>query len=195
MTMEDYARLERVQGYYGGQMASFEAVFSPRGTDGQPMPLFDRDTGRIDPFVEKAWERYDINRLLKTNWPKLGPKLQGKLHIIVGTQDTFHLEAGVYLLRQMLKDLGAVGESTKTTTSEKSSLIGGGYIEFIDGRDHFDLYGGGLAERIAKEMFEVARPRARKTTTLRKAAQVGCLERALVPPLGGQVRFLNEHIV
>jgi S-formylglutathione hydrolase FrmB len=170
MTMEDYARLERVQGYYGGQMASFEAVFSPRGPDGQPMPLFDRDTGRIDPFVQKAWERYDISRLLRTNWPRLGPKLQGKLHIIVGTQDTFHLEAGVYLLRQMLKDLGAVGETTKTASTEKSDLLGGGYIEFIEGRDHFDLYGGGLADRIAAEMFEVARPKARKTTSLRKAA-------------------------
>jgi len=170
MTMEDYARLERVQGNYGGQMASFEAVFSPRGPDGQPMPLFDRDTGRIDPFVQKSWERYDISRLLRTNWPRLGPKLQGKIHIIVGTQDTFHLEAGVYLLRQMLKDLGAVGETTKTAGTEKSDLPGGGYIEFIEGRDHFDLYGGGLADRIANEMFEVARPKARKTTSLRKAA-------------------------
>jgi S-formylglutathione hydrolase FrmB len=170
MTMEDYARLESVQGYYGGQMASFEAVFSPRRPDGQPMPLFDRDTGRIDPFAQKAWERYDISRLLRTNWPRLGPKLQGKLHIIVGTQDTFHLEAGVYLLRQMLKGLGVVGETTKTAGSEKSNLAAGGYIEFIEGRDHFDLYNGGLVERIANEMFEVARPSARQTTALRKAA-------------------------
>jgi hypothetical protein len=170
MTMEDYARLERVEGYYGGQMTSFEAVFSPRGPDGQPMPLFDRDTGRIDPFVQKAWERYDITRRLRTNWPRLGPKLQGKLHIVVGTQDTFHLEAGVYLLRDMLRGLGAVGETTKTPDSEKSTLRGGGYIEFTEGRDHFDLYNGGLADRIANEMFEVARPKARKATPLRKAA-------------------------
>ncbi|MDQ2976746.1 MAG: esterase family protein [Acidobacteriota bacterium] len=170
MTMEDYARLERVEGYYGGQMASFEAVFSPRGPDGQPMPLFDRDTGRIDPFVQKAWERYDITKLLKTNWPRLGPRLQGKLHIIVGTQDTFHLEAGVHLLRDMLRGLGVAGESIKTTGGEKSNLPGGGYIEFIDGRDHFDLYNGGLADRIANEMFEVARPKARKPAPLRKAA-------------------------
>lgn len=170
ITMGDYAPFERAQGYYGGQMASFEAVFSPRGSDGQPMPLFDRDTGRIDPFVQKAWERYDITRLLRTNWPRLGPKLQGKLHIIVGTQDTFHLEAGVYLLRDMLRGLGVVGESTKTPGSEKSNLPAGAYIEFVEGRDHFDLYNGGLADRTANEMFEVARPKARKTAPLRKAA-------------------------
>ncbi|MEP6707799.1 MAG: alpha/beta hydrolase-fold protein [Pyrinomonadaceae bacterium] len=150
MTLEEYARLERVEGYFGGQMASFEAVFSPRAADGQPMPLFDRDTGRIDPFVQKAWERYDINRLLRENWAKLGPKLQGKLHIIVGTADTFHLERAVYLLRDTLKTLGSDAK-----------------IEFIEGRDHFDLYQGGLAERIAREMYAVARPQARQTKVAR----------------------------
>lgn len=140
-TLEQYARSERVLGPYGGQMASFEAVFSPRGQDGQPMPLFDRDTGRIDPFVAKAWERYDISRLLRNNWKTLGPRLEGKLHIIVGTADTFHLEAAVYLLRDVLKGLGS--DAT---------------FEFIEGRDHFNLYEGGLADRIAKQIYAVARP-------------------------------------
>ncbi len=31
----------------GGQLQSFEAVFSPRGKDGKPMPLWDRTTGVI----------------------------------------------------------------------------------------------------------------------------------------------------
>jgi enterochelin esterase-like enzyme len=145
MTLQDYALLERVEGYYGGQMASFEAVFSPRGEDGQPMPLFDRDTGRVDPAVQKYWERYDITRLLKNNWATLGPKLRGKLHIIVGTADTFHLEEAVYLLRDALKSLGSDAQ-----------------IEFIEGRDHFDLYEGGLSERIAQEMYAVARPQAKR---------------------------------
>jgi pimeloyl-ACP methyl ester carboxylesterase len=145
MTLEEYARQERVLGSYGGQMASFDAVFSPRGADGQPMPLFDRDTGRIDPFVQKAWERYDISRILRDNWTRLGPKLRGKLHIIVGTADTFHLEEAAYLLRDTLKSLG-------------SDAV----FEFIEGRDHFDLYDGGLAERIAREMYAVARPLTRK---------------------------------
>ena len=149
MTMEEYAHLERVLGPYGGQMASFEAVFSPRGPDGQPMPLFDRDTGRIDPFVQKVWEeRYDISSILRRNWRTLGPRLRGKIHIIVGTLDTFHLEKAVYLLRDTLKGLGSDAR-----------------IEFIEGRDHFDLYDGGLHERIAREMYQVARPQGRKTKT------------------------------
>jgi enterochelin esterase-like enzyme len=141
MTLEDYVQLERVEGPYGGQFASFEAVFSPRGQDGQPMPLFDRDTGRIDPFVQKSWERYDISRLLRTNWATLGPRLRGKIHVTVGTVDTFHLEAPVYMLRDTLKELGSDAK-----------------FEFIEGRDHFDLYEGGLEARIAREMYAVARP-------------------------------------
>lgn len=142
MTVEEYTRLEQVEGYYGGQMASFEAVFSPRGADGQPMQLFDRETGRIDPAVAKAWERYDIARVLRDNWATLGPKLRGKLHIVVGTADTFHLDEGVRLLQATLKSLG-----------------GDAQIEFLEGRDHFNLYEGGLADRFAREMYAVARPR------------------------------------
>ena len=136
-----YAHYARVVGDYGGQIESFEAVFSPRGEDGRPMPLFDRDTGTIDPIVQNAWERYDIARLLVGNWKTLGPKLRGKLHLVVGTADNFHLEEAVYLLRDKLKALGS--DAT---------------FEIIEGRDHMDLYEGNLADRIALEMYKVARP-------------------------------------
>jgi hypothetical protein len=144
MTVEQYARQERVLGYYGGQFASFEAVFSPKGPDGQPMPIFDRDTGTVDPEVQKAWAKYDISRLLRENWKTLGPKLKGKLHIICGTADTFHLDEALRLLDAELKKLGSDAK-----------------IEFIEGRTHFDLYKDGLSERIAKEMYAVARPNAK----------------------------------
>ncbi len=144
MTFRQYAMQERVLGYYGGQMGSFNAVFSPKGDDGQPMKLFDIDTGRIDPAVQKAWEKYDISRLLRTNWKTLGPKLKGKLHIIVGTADTFHLNEAVKLLDDELKKLGSDAK-----------------IEYIEGKTHFDLYQNGLADRIANEMYAVARPMAK----------------------------------
>lgn len=144
MTFRQYAQQERVLGYFGGQFASFDAVFSPKGADGQPMPLFDRDTGRIDPFVAKAWEKYDISLILRKNWLTLGPKLKGKLHIIVGTIDNFHLDESLRLLDAELKKLGSDAK-----------------IEYVEGRDHFDLYNGGLSDRIANEMYAVARPKAK----------------------------------
>jgi hypothetical protein len=45
IAMEDYTRREFILGEYGGQLSSFEAVFSPRGADGRPMRLFNRITG------------------------------------------------------------------------------------------------------------------------------------------------------
>jgi S-formylglutathione hydrolase FrmB len=141
-----FAHFALVVGEYGGQIESFEAVFSPRGEDGRPMPLFDRETGAIDPQVQKAWERYDISRLLSSNWKTLGPKLRGKLHLVVGAADNFHLEEAVYLLRDTLKGLGS--DAT---------------FEIIEGRDHMDLYQGDLGDRIVREMYKVARPGAKAT--------------------------------
>ena len=141
-SMEDLAKQERVLGDYGGQLASFEWVFSPRGKDGRPMPLFDRDTGNIDPEVAAYWEKhYDIANLLRTNWRTLGPQLNGKIHMTVGTADTFHLDESAHLLEQTIKDLGGKASFT-----------------YPEGRNHFDLYQGGLTEKIAKEMYAVARP-------------------------------------
>jgi Putative esterase len=138
----DLALQERVLGDYGGQLASFEWVFSPRGEDGRPMPLFDRVSGLIDPEVAEYWENhYDIANLLRKNWKKVGPLLNRKIHLTVGTADTFHLDEPARLLEQTFRDLG--GQASFT---------------YLEGRSHFDLYQGGLSERIAKEMYAVARP-------------------------------------
>jgi len=138
------AMQERVLGYYGGQFASFNAVFSPKGQDGQPMSLFDVDTGRVDPAVAKAWQKYNISLVLRNNWKTLGPKLKGKIHILVGTADTFHLDEAVRLLDAELKKLGSDAK-----------------IEYVENKTHFDMYQDGLANRIAKEMYAVARPGAK----------------------------------
>lgn len=141
MSLKQYVQMERVTGDFGGQFASFEAVFSPKGIDGRPMPLFNRETGVIDPFTAKSWEKYDISKVLQANWKTLAPKLKGKIHIIVGTADTFHLDEGVRLLEATLKNLGSDAK-----------------IEYLEGRTHFDLYKDGLNERIANEIYAVARP-------------------------------------
>jgi len=140
-TWEEFAKQEGVQGEYGGQLASFEYVFSPKGPDGRPMKLFNRETGEIDPEVARYWQRYDIKRLLETNWQALGPKLRGKLHIVVGSEDTFHLEEAVKLLCGFIEAKGM----------DKA-------CEMVEGRDHMNLYQSyktypdGLAQRIDDEM-------------------------------------------
>jgi hypothetical protein len=146
-TMQQLAQLEAVVGPYGGQLASFEWVFSPRGPDGRPAPLFDRVTGDINPTVAAYWRaHYDIVQRLNSDWKTIGPDLQGKIHLIVGTDDTFYLDGAAHSLQSNLDRLGGHAQFT-----------------FLPGRSHFDVYKTGddryaLFDRIAAEMYAVARP-------------------------------------
>jgi hypothetical protein len=54
-TLRDMVALETALGDYGGQFGSFDWVFSPRGPDGRPVPMFDRATGAVDPAVVAYW--------------------------------------------------------------------------------------------------------------------------------------------
>jgi hypothetical protein len=143
-SLQEYAQQEAVIGSVGGQMASFEWVFSPRCSNGRPCQLFDRVTGEVNPDVSKYWEEhYDIAHLLQTQWPEIGPDLKGKIHLFVGTWDTFHLDEPARKLQGVLESLGADAHFT-----------------FIPERDHFNLYQGELDEKIAQEMYRVARSEA-----------------------------------
>ena len=124
----------------GGQLQSFEAVFSPKGKDGQPLPLWNRTTGVIDPNVAKAWRRYDIRMILENNWKSLGPKLAGKIHVYMGDEDTFYLDGATRLLQKSLKEL-------------KSDAV----VEIFPGRDHGNLIDTELRKRIASEMAKSVR--------------------------------------
>jgi pimeloyl-ACP methyl ester carboxylesterase len=129
-----FSRLEEAMGD-GGQLCSFEAVFSPLGADGRPRRLWNRETGAIDPETAKGWEAYDIRLVLERNWPTLAPKLAGKLHVICGGVDTFYLEGAVQLLKESLAKL-------------KSDAV----VEIIPGRDHGTVLDRNLAKRIDDEM-------------------------------------------
>jgi hypothetical protein len=125
------AGLESVLGDYGGQLASFEWVFSPRGPDGRPKPLFNRATGEIDPEVAAYWRKhYDIVEYLNTNWKTIGVDLRGKIHLIVGTDDTFYLDGAAHSLESALKRLGGDPHFTfcpagPTSTSTWKAMIVG----------------------------------------------------------------------
>ena len=88
----------------GEQFDIWQAVYSPVGKDGYPDPIFDKETGEIYPDVAAYWkEHYDLRYILEKNWPTLGPKLQGKLHIYCGSADTYFLNDAVYLMEDFLK--------------------------------------------------------------------------------------------
>jgi hypothetical protein len=132
---DSFSRMDDVIGW-GGQLRSFEAVFSPVDETGRPRKLWDRKTGAIDQTVAKAWERYDIRLVLERNWPTLGPRLKGKLHVITGGLDTFYLEGAVRLLKESLAKLG-------------SDAV----VEIVPKRDHGSLMDQTLARRLDREMY------------------------------------------
>ncbi|MFH2056999.1 MAG: alpha/beta hydrolase-fold protein [bacterium] len=86
----------------GWALSTFEAVFSPRGQDGHPHKLWDRETGVIDAAVAEAWKDYDLRFILKKNQATLAPQLAGKIHIYVAENDRFGLDDPVKSLQQAL---------------------------------------------------------------------------------------------
>jgi hypothetical protein len=122
------------RGWEHRQFESFDAVFSPRGADGKPKPLFDRKNGVIDAAVERYWvAHYDIANILQQHWPELHDKLRGKLHFIVGTKDTFGLDAPVRLLQQELAALGSDAEFDYAPGADHWSVLrwNGGVFAYI----------------------------------------------------------------
>jgi len=94
------------RGRSGGQWDIWQAVYSPVGADGYPAPIWDKRTGVIDHAVADYWrEHFDLGHILERDWPTLGPKINGKLHIYVGEADNYFLNNAVYLVEGRLKNL------------------------------------------------------------------------------------------
>ena len=105
-TLEDANQFELALGSRsrsGQQWDIWEAVYSPAGSDGYPKRIWDKVTGEIDHEVAKYWrENYDLRHIMQRDWAKLGPKLQGKIHLYCGDMDSYYLNNAVYLTEEFL---------------------------------------------------------------------------------------------
>lgn len=163
-TFEQMTRMEEVLGPYGGQIASFDWVFSPRDQSGAPEQMFDRVTGDVHPQVVAYWrEHYDLAHIAETHWAERGPALKGRIHLYVGTADTFYLDGAAHKLDAVLTKLG-----------------GDAHFTYLPDRTHMDVYlvgkdRGGLFDEIGQQMWETARPgvnwKAPAASTAQKAGQ------------------------
>jgi len=106
-TTEGTNRWELVLGTHGRsgeQWDIWQAVFSPAGSDGYPAEIWDQRTGVINHEVAAYWrDHYDLTAILQRDWKTLGPKLKGKLHVTVGTADTYYLDSAVHLMQHALE--------------------------------------------------------------------------------------------
>jgi hypothetical protein len=146
-TMESFSRQEAVlgtRGRSGGQLDAFHATFGPMDADGYPAKMWDAETGAMNPEVARYWrEHYDLTALLARDWERLGPKLQGKLHVTMGTKDTFYLDAAAHRLEQFL-------ESTKL--AGKGPYYGGSF-DFGNNEPH--CYTGKVPEGVPRFSYNV----------------------------------------
>jgi hypothetical protein len=146
-TIRDSVHFADLLGSQGGVFQNWDWVFSPRDAAGRPRPLFDHRTGQVDPDVAAYWrEHFDLSIFLQRHWGRLRGDLDGKLHVLVGTQDDHYLEASVYKLRDTMAALGAKADFT-----------------FYEGKTHNNLYAiendpVGLFRAISREMYSIARP-------------------------------------
>ena len=151
MTIEQAAKLEAVLGHDGGQLRSFEWVFSPHGGDGAPAPLFDRATGEVDRAVAAYWrDHYDIARIVNTQWPRCRELLDGKLHVAVGTADSYGLDGSVRRLDGAIRAIG--GRAAFTYVAGASHSMAEVYAR--DG-DRSALW-----KEMTVAMYAIARPRS-----------------------------------
>jgi predicted alpha/beta superfamily hydrolase len=88
-----------------GDFDNWEAVWGPVAEDGYPRPLWDKLTGKIDHSVAEYMKShgYDLRAYLSDNWPVIGPKLVGKLHVICGDMDNYYLNLSSYLFQDYLE--------------------------------------------------------------------------------------------
>ncbi len=146
-TLRDFVRREEVLGHVGGVYQSFDWVFSPRGDDGRPLPMFDRVSGKVNPGVAAYWQRnFDLGRMVSSLPSAAKKALNGKLTVIVGDEDTFYLDGSVHLLKSDLDTAGVKAD-----------------IRFLPGKNHNNLWSQGddelgLVKEIARAMYSIARP-------------------------------------
>jgi hypothetical protein len=95
ISQKDFIQFENVLGSSdtyvtsGGQFSAFTALFSPKGNDGLPKPMFDPVTGEIDHEVAEYWRKHD----------------QGKIWAWTGDMDNFYLNPALRAFDEMLKKM------------------------------------------------------------------------------------------
>ena len=128
----------------GEQWDTWEAMFSPPdSTSGLPRPMFDALSGAIDPKVVTAWSRFDITRLVRSDWQRFGPIVTGRVRLACGELDSFYLDRAVRRFKDTVERLAG-------------GPYGPGYVWLVPGRTHGNL-GRETGPRFHREMVEYLR--------------------------------------
>lgn len=148
MSLRDFINYENVLGYSntyvtsGGQFSAHTALYSPKGDDGLPKPLFDPESGDIDKEVADHWKKYDFKLYASENWSELGPAVAGKIYLWMGDMDNFYLNPASRSFAQWLE----------STDNPKSDAV----IEFTATAGHCTQFSNTkVLEQIKKRLSDI----------------------------------------
>jgi len=122
LSLKEFIQYENVLGSSnsylnsGGQFSAHTALYSPKGKNNLPKPMFDPISGKIDAEVAEYWKKYDFKIYAEKNWENLGPKLKGKIFIWMGDMDHFYLNPATRSFNDFLK-------STKNPKSDAKIIF------------------------------------------------------------------------
>jgi hypothetical protein len=151
MTVQQEVGMERAldpDGASGEQWDSWNACFgAPGARPGLPRRAFDPVTGAIQhAVIDTHWSRFDVTKLVAQRWRELAPVIADKVHVLVGSRDSFYLERAVERLIARIAALRA--EDARRGVAPPAG--GGGFIEIIPGATH------GTAAVIARGRFALS---------------------------------------
>jgi hypothetical protein len=148
VSMKKFVRFENVQGSSntylnsGDQFSAHTALYSPKGENGLPKPLFDPVTGDIDSEVAEHWKKYDFKLYAEKNWKTLGPKIEDKIYVWMGDMDHFYLNMATRKFADFLE----------TTENPKSNAV----IKFSPYEGHCSRFNHRLVlEQIKERLNEI----------------------------------------
>jgi len=108
-TMEQENHRELALGTHGrsGQCTwdIYQAAFGPQGADGYPAPIWDKQTGVIDPVVAQQWKSKDLDDYLRSHWATVGPKVAGRMFFFCGSADNYFYNNALQLFQENTKKL------------------------------------------------------------------------------------------
>ncbi len=97
LTLRQFVELETQSGS-AGQFSGFEACFGA--------PMFDPETGEVNPEIWAAWQDNDLYRWVEKHPQQAQESYHGRLHLFAGELDEFGLTPGAIAFSELLTSLG-----------------------------------------------------------------------------------------
>ncbi|MFT5844002.1 MAG: hypothetical protein ACI80L_002806 [Pseudohongiellaceae bacterium] len=107
-SIADEVRMEAAMGLggtyvtSGSQWGAWNAVYGQPDAQGNSIPVWNQETGEINPAVAESWRAWDLDFYVRESWSTIGPQLSGKLQFWMGDMDNYYLTNGLRFLEETL---------------------------------------------------------------------------------------------